>query len=510
MKNKLLWIGSVIILILSVFTFIVFGVGTEIFTALFGKKLPAFGSYDGKPIKYEQGSYFANTVAQYVENNGKSQNAGSYYSAFRYAFNQTVFTMMVEDAVSKSGYKVPESAEDRIMVSYFSDENGYSKKLYNQASDSYKESLRKEISESLFRSRYMEDLFGSSDSVGSDALYGLKVCDNEKNFLANTINESRAFNLVSFNMNDLPTEEVVKFAREHADLFTKYDMSVLSFDTKEDAESALKQISSGEITFEDALTLESSKAYYREENGKLSNTYAYQIDSIVKPSDDDTAKNAKSAIKALKKGELSDVIEMNNGYSIFRCDGDSTPLNIEDSVNVGDVSRYIRTYEASYIQDYYMNIAKNFVTEATRTTPRGGVEGDAEGFDAFDDACNYFELVKTEVPAFPLNYGNSKLFTNIPASVSALAGASTNENFLKTAFSMKENEVSEPIVIGKNIVVLQLKEIVKDENIANTDSYKSESVNYDLNALQSAVLSSDKVKNNVDTVYFTHFMQDAL
>ena len=75
---------------------------------------------------------------------------------------------------------------------------------------------------------------------------------------------------------------------------------------------------------------------------------------------------------------------------------------------------------------------------------------------------------------------------------------------------MKENEVSEPIVVGKNIVVLQLKEIVKDENIANTDSYKSESVNYDLNALQSAVLSSDKVKNNVDTVYFTHFMQDAL
>ena len=150
------------------------------------------------------------------------------------------------------------------------------------------------------------------------------------------------------------------------------------------------------------------------------------------------------------------------------------------------------------------------MTEATRTTPRGGVEEDAEGFDAFDDACNYFELVKTEVPAFPLNYGNSKLFTNIPASVSALAGASTNENFLKTAFSMKENEVSEPIVVGKNIVVLQLKEIVKDENIANTDSYKSESVNYDLNALQSAVLSSDKVKNNVDTVYFTHFMQDAL
>ena len=105
MKNKLLWIGLVIILVLSVFTFIVFGVGTEIFTALFGKKLPAFGSYNGKPIKYEQGTYFANTVAQYVENNGKSSSASTYFNAFRYAFNQTVFTMMIEEEVKKSGYK---------------------------------------------------------------------------------------------------------------------------------------------------------------------------------------------------------------------------------------------------------------------------------------------------------------------------------------------------------------------------------------------------------------------
>ena len=496
MKNKLLWIGSVIILILSVFSFIVFGVGTEIFTALFGKNLPAFGSYDGKPIKYEQGTYFANTVAQYVENNGKSSNASTYYTAFRYAFNQTVFTMMVEDAVEKSGYKVPESAEDRIMISYFSDENGYSKKLYSQASDSYKTSLRKEISESLFRSRYMEDLFGSSEAVGNETLYGLKVSDKEKNFLADTIKESRAFNLVSFAIDDLPEDEIQKFGEAHTDLFQKYDLSVLSFDTKEDAEAALKQLRANEITFEDALTLDTAKSYYREENGKLTNNYAYQIASIIAPSDDDTAKNAENAVKALKKDELSDVIQMRNGFSIFRGDGESSSAILSDSDTLSDISSYIKTYEASYMQDYYMNIAKNFVSDAVSTN--------------FDEACDKFELVKTEVPAFPLNYGNSSMFTNIPSSVSALNGVSTNENFLKTAFSMKENEVSEPIVLGRNVVVLQLTQVLRDEALANTESYSSESVNYDLNALQTAVLTSKKVVNNVDSVYFANFFQNSL
>ena len=504
MKNKLLWIGSVIILVLSVFTFIVFGVGTEIFTALFGKKLPAFGSYNGKPIKYEQGTYFANTVAQYVENNGKSSSASTYFNAFRYAFNQTVFTMMVEDSVTKSGYKVPSSAEDRIMVSYFSDENGYSPKLYKQASDSYKETLRKEISESLFRSRYMEDLFGSNDAVGSETLYGLKLSDNEKNFLSSVNNETREFNLVSFNITTLPDEEVAKFGKEHADLFAKYDLSVLSFDTKEAAEAALKQIKANEITFDDALTLDTAKPYYHEDNGKITNTYSYQIDAIVKQSDDDTAKNAQNAIKALGKNELSDVIEMRNGYSIFRGDGEKLAMNFDDVDNLKDVSSYIRTYEASYMQDYYMNIAKNFVTEATRTN--AVVTEDGEEIEPFDAACDKFELVKTEVPAFPLNYGNSSMFTNLPASVAVLNSASTNEAFLKTAFTMKENEVSEPIVLGSNIVVLQLTKINNNAEVANTDSYKSESINYDLNALQSAVLNSDKIVNNVDSVYFQNFM----
>ena len=51
MKNKMLWVGSVIILILSVICFVVFGVGTELIRAVTGESNGiSFGKYDGKEI----------------------------------------------------------------------------------------------------------------------------------------------------------------------------------------------------------------------------------------------------------------------------------------------------------------------------------------------------------------------------------------------------------------------------------------------------------------------------
>ena len=51
MKNKMLWVGSVIILILSVICFVVFGVGTELIRAVTGEGNGiSFGKYNGKDI----------------------------------------------------------------------------------------------------------------------------------------------------------------------------------------------------------------------------------------------------------------------------------------------------------------------------------------------------------------------------------------------------------------------------------------------------------------------------
>lgn len=67
MKNKMLWIGSVIILILSVICFVVFGVGTELIRAISGEGNGiSFGKYNKKEIVLAPGTDFANAVQYYT------------------------------------------------------------------------------------------------------------------------------------------------------------------------------------------------------------------------------------------------------------------------------------------------------------------------------------------------------------------------------------------------------------------------------------------------------------
>ena len=88
-------------------------------------------------------------------------------------------------AVDATGYVVPTALLDRNMIPYFYDENGvYSKKLFNEASDSTKIELRNSLENSLVYQRYTEDLFGStSDKIGDYAMYGLKTPSKEAAFI---------------------------------------------------------------------------------------------------------------------------------------------------------------------------------------------------------------------------------------------------------------------------------------------------------------------------------------
>jgi parvulin-like peptidyl-prolyl isomerase len=96
---------------------------------------------------------------------------------------------------------------------------------------------------------------------------------------------------------------------------------------------------------------------------------------------------------------------------------------------------------------------------------------------------------------------------DIPSDVKELQGANRNENFLEKAFALKNGEVSEPIVLGNNVLVLKLtgeqKEEVTDENKkAVADNITS----FDVSTAQSTLLASAKVENNVQQVFFNDIM----
>ena len=166
-KNTAYTIGSLIILLICAFCFVVLpaftGSGSKQETA------PSFGKYNGREIRYEQGSDFANFVSQYgqmFQSNGRQLDQSTYYYIFNYAFNSTVSKYAYEDAVKKSGYEVPKAAVNREMLPYFYDENGkYSSKLYKQTPEATVAEIRRGVEDSLVTSRFYDDNFGSDEDM---------------------------------------------------------------------------------------------------------------------------------------------------------------------------------------------------------------------------------------------------------------------------------------------------------------------------------------------------------
>ena len=121
-KNSVYTLGSLIILLICAFVFVILPALTG--TGEKQQKLSEFGKYNGKSIRYEQDSDMADAVSYYgqlYQMYGRELDSNAYYEIFYNAFNQTVLNYAYDDAVAKSGYIVPESAVTRQMIPYFSE-----------------------------------------------------------------------------------------------------------------------------------------------------------------------------------------------------------------------------------------------------------------------------------------------------------------------------------------------------------------------------------------------------
>ncbi len=487
-KNTVYTLGSLIILLICAFCFVVLPAVEGRSSRAQAGNAPVFGKYNGKEIKYEQGTEFANFVSQYgqmYQMYGQQLDQTAYYQIFNQSFTSTVLNYAYTDAVKKSGYVVPASAITREILPYFSDENGnYSSKLYKQASEEAKQSLHEGAEASIIADRFSNDNFASTDeAVGFNALYGLKHSEAEKSFIAGMNKEQRGFKMAAFSKSDYPTSEKLKFANSNADLFNKYDMSVITVEEKSNAESITKRIANNEITFEDAVTEYSEKNYSNSE-GKLTNDYQYQISNILQNKDD------LSAVIGLNTGDVSAVIQTNNGYSIFKNNASVAKPDFNSEDTMRTVSSYIAAYESTLIEDYFTEKANNFIKDVKTS-----------GFEA---AANKYNAKATDIAPFPLNYGSVDVLNTLSTSEDGMANADHNENFLKAAFSLELNELSEPMVLNNNIIVLQY---TTESSAADNDVNVNSLVNYDQSSATDAIMKSDKLENNFLSVYFENYMR---
>lgn len=486
MKKSVYSIGGIIILLFAAFVFV-------LVPALAGQSdassLPEYGSYNGVPIKFEEGTEFyqlANQAVQRMQQQGYDFNqeySSLYYSlAFTQAFNQVVGPMALRDMTASSGYIVGEKLLDRALIErYYNEAGNYSQAAYNATSEKEKRENQTRTENDLEAQRSYEDLFGTFATLGKAKLYGLKPSSAEIEFIRKMGEDLHGFEYVAFDMRQYPDEKTKEFAKANKDKFAKYDLTVITLDDEAKAKDVIKRLSNSEITFDDAVTSYSTKILGNSDTGKITQNRRHQIAEQFK----DEA--ALEKVLALSSGATSEAVELNNGWAIFRCDGEAVPSDTEDADELRAVSGYIFSHEKGLVEDHYNAIANDFIAAAATSN--------------FDEACAKFEKTKGTITPFALNYNNTTLVGRSSLGDTAeLGGATTNENFLKSAFALKQGELSAPLVLSSsnNIVVLRCSEIEKGGTSAE-DAPRligDEITNADAVVVNSAIQASPKIKSN--------------
>ena len=456
-KNPGIYAGTIVVLVIVIIAFVFVPMGTSGRGLSDNGRALTFGRYAGKPITYGQSSYMALQVRDLndrLRNQGLTEDNYQLfaYQVYRGAFERTVLRMGILDEVKRSGFAVTEPWIDKKVLESpsFQEDGKFSAQRYHDASLSEKLSVRSEIRDDALYQTYISDLLGVPPS------------SKETAFVKDMAKATRTVQYAALPLSKYPDSEVEAWGKAHADLFRSLSLSRITIASSEaDAKKLLQNIQDKKTTF-DAAAKASSKDSFAAKGGLEGPKYFYEISSEL------STKGDADKVAALKKDELSPIFKTAAGvWVFFRAEADAAPADFGQGSVVAAVRSYLNGRERGVIEDWTIAQAKaSFASGA--------------GFDA--GAKKAGVAVKTIGP-FTLNYGDlsislygqsAPLFKSIETKNNPeLAGASTNEKFLSTAFSLAPGAVSEPFVLGDNVIVLKGREagVLKDSDVAMIDFY---------------------------------------
>ncbi len=484
-RNNVLWFGAVFILLLSVVTFIYVPTSKKMFG---GHANITFGEWNGKPIEYVQDSFFVRqiqAISAQMEQQGQPVNQFSNFQIMKQAYDSTVIRFAILEDLKKVGYKVPETIINRELVAYYVDENGkYSNKIFNDTPETTRAMHRATTTEELTVKRFADDMFGDRSGV-----YGLKAGTKEIDLIKTMTGPERSFSYVSLSTTEYPESEVVAFGTANAELFAKYDFSVITLGTEAAAKKVSDSIAKKTITFDDATTTYSTKIG-ADTAGKLLKSLRFDINTLFPDAKD------LATVLALKPGDVSPILKDGKVFMILRCNAAPLEADFTRPDVIAEVNSYMTIKEKGKIEDYFVAKAKEFAAEAR-----------ASGFDA---ACKKSGLEKKSTSPFGINYGDVNILTPIPVQTNPeLAAAAKSETFFKTAFSLAPDAVSEPVILGNNVVVLK----VNEEKAADAQLnemlplfYNYYGGSWSQQTFAGSILKSKKLKDEFMDTYLKYFL----
>jgi len=439
-----IYIGSVIILILVVVTFVGgdFLSGGRRYVRKGGADI-IFGYYDKVPISWVPG----NTLSQYYERIFNNFRAQGYdpndrwvnYYVWKQAYEGAVTHTAIMQILNKSGYTASEKAVNKkiVQLPQFQDNGRFSIILYNKMSDSAHLTLWRQQQEEIAMNMFFSDYFT------------LLTPKTEAQFIANMSSPQRSFDFTLFNVDDYPESEYISFAKDNSKMFNSIQLSKITISSSErEAKKILETIKDGTATFEDAAKAQ-SKDNYAERGGDMGIRYCYEIDDEIPNIDD------REAVYSLGKGELSGVITITDGWVFFRAENELTQADFEDSAVMDKVREYVKDRERGRMENWAIEQANEFISEAKKS--------------GYANAARLKNLSINSFGPIPLNYGGVDLFTAIESLTingldkMDLNGLSKNENFWKTTFTTPLNTPCQPLVEGNKVYVFYATEEIEVE-----------------------------------------------
>ncbi len=487
--HPIMYVGLVVLLVVIVVSFVLAGPGGIMGRGNIGNGGNiVFGAYNGQEISYVQGNYFSQQVQQYASQvqgsnagTGNTDNTAQTYQVWYQAFMGTAEHYAILQQADRAGVNISEDAVDKSLLSYpgYLDENGkFSEDKFTAASAADKASTRKITRENLRSGTFVNDLAG-----------GIKDGTKETEFIKTMMLPERSFNFVSLPFTSFPNEEVRKYGEANKSRFVREKLSRILVKTSEaQATEIRKKILDKTSSFEE-LAKTYSKDSYADKGGDMGWRYAYDLEA-----DFDVKANAQKVL-ALKTGDVSDVLKGTFGWMIYRCDTEATDADFTNAAIQADVRTYITTYEKGKIEDYFNERAGQLSRRSAEV-----------GFNA---AAREMGLKVSSTLFFPVNLSSVFSFVPLKATVDAdtPANAANSEDFFYRAFTLGKDQVSAPVVLDDQVLVLQLKgeQQMADSAAAIVSNWvpyvANQSLQYDL---YSVMMTPDKLTNNFDAAFSTY------
>ena len=457
-KKNTLAIGSVIILVFSVIAFVFIpAVGGQAGS----NTKTMLGKWKNKRLEYTADGLFLREYRQlhrsaelrgYLRSDNKMQQEFMERQVMRTAFNASMVQLAAQEEALSAGFYLPNKNINKALIAFYTDSTGaYSEKLYTQTSEQQRLAYRREVIDYLTAQRYIEDNFGTYDAV-----FGLKTSAAETAFIQKMAEKERSFKYVVFEEGQFPKENIRAYGTEHADLFAEHSLFMLTFTTQEDANKTAQALQKGEIMFEDAVVTNSTKLG-TDSSGKLLSPYRTTVNR--------TFPESKDLDTVLKLGvdEISPVVKTASGYAIVKCTAPVKAADFTLPETEDRVFSYMKANERGLIEDYLEQKAKVFA-EAARTGSGFVHQAELDGL-----------VVQTSNPMV-INYGNAGVLPQISSqSNSFFMAGIRNEAFFEKAFALKPEEISDPLLLGSNVLVLQLeeeKDSTEEAKNNSADSYR--------------------------------------